>query len=108
VIERDASRNGLGAILLQQGRPIPYFSKALSDENLTKLAYEKELMAVALVIQHWWPYILGRWFKVCTDKKNLKQLLLQWITTMDKQNWAAKRVLCLECMMWVKAPKIKK
>jgi hypothetical protein len=59
VIEHDASRNGLGGILLQQGRPIPYFSKALSDENLTK-AYEKELMAVALVSQHWWPYLLGR------------------------------------------------
>ncbi|MCI04135.1 RNA-directed DNA polymerase (Reverse transcriptase), partial [Trifolium medium] len=39
-IESDASGNGLGAILLQQGRPIAYFSKALGDRNLTKSAYE--------------------------------------------------------------------
>jgi hypothetical protein len=45
VIESDASGNGLRTILLQQGRPIAYFSKALDDRNLTKLAYEKELMA---------------------------------------------------------------
>jgi hypothetical protein len=90
VIESDASGNGLGAILLQQGRPIAYFSKALGDRNLTKSAYEKELMAVALSIQHWRPYLLGRKFTVCTDQKSLKQLLLQRITTMDQQNWAAK------------------
>lgn len=63
-IESDASGNGLGAILLQKGRPIAYFSKALGDRNLAKSAYEKELMAVALAIQHWRPYLLGRKFSV--------------------------------------------
>lgn len=58
-IESDASGNGLGAILLQNGRLIAYFSKALGDRNLTKSAYEKELMAVALSIQHWRPYLMG-------------------------------------------------
>lgn len=89
-IESDASGNGLGAILLQKGRPIAYFSKALGERNLAKSAYEKELMAVALAIQHWQPYLLGRKFTVCTGQKSLKQLLLQRVTTMDQQNWAAK------------------
>lgn len=69
VIERDASGNGLGAILLQNKCPIAYYSKALGDQNLTKSAYEKELMPVALSIQHWRPYLLGCKFTVCTDKK---------------------------------------
>lgn len=59
VIERDASGNGLGAILLQNKCPIAYYSKALGDQNLTKSAYEKELMPVALSIQHWRPYLMG-------------------------------------------------
>lgn len=67
IIESDASGLGLGAILIQAGRPIAYFSKALGDRNLTKSAYEKELMAVALAIQHWRPYLLGRKFVVRTN-----------------------------------------
>ncbi|GAU42300.1 hypothetical protein TSUD_136860 [Trifolium subterraneum] len=71
-------------------RPIAYYSKALGMRNLTKSAYEKELMAVVLAIQHWRPYLLGRRFTVSTDQKSLKQLLQQRIVTAEQQNWTAK------------------
>ncbi|MCI27282.1 RNA-directed DNA polymerase (Reverse transcriptase), partial [Trifolium medium] len=81
---------GIGAILMQEKRPIAYYSKAFGMRNLTKSAYEKELMDVVLVIQHWHPYLLGRRFTVSTDQKSLKRLLQQRIVTAEQQNWTAK------------------
>ncbi|KAI5418586.1 hypothetical protein KIW84_042997, partial [Lathyrus oleraceus] len=72
-------------------KPIAYFSKALSIiNNLSKSAYEKELMALVLAVQHWRPYLLGRKFVVYSDQKSLRHLLQQRITTADQQNWIAK------------------
>ncbi|KAI5436888.1 hypothetical protein KIW84_023128 [Lathyrus oleraceus] len=75
---------------MQEKRPIALFSEALGGKNLAKSAYERELMAVALAIQHWRPYLIGRHFTVTTDQKSLKQLWQQKITTPGQQNWATK------------------
>ena len=73
-----------------QQLPIAYFSKALSDRNLAKSAYERETMALVLALQHWRTYLLGTRFTVYTDKKSLRFLHQQRITNPDQQNWVAK------------------
>ena len=90
-IECDGSSFKIGAALMQNHHPIPYFSKGLFDRNLLKLAYEREIMALALVVQHWRPYLLSREFKVFfSGQKSLRYLLHQHITIPDQLNWGAK------------------
>lgn len=42
IIETDASRVGIGVVLMQQGHPIAFLSKALSPRNLLLSTYERE------------------------------------------------------------------
>jgi hypothetical protein len=90
VIECDASGLGIGAVLMQQRRPIAYLSKALKGKALHMSTYEKELYALVTAIQKWRPYLLGQPFIVRTDQQSLKYLLEQKVGTTLQQKWITK------------------
>ncbi|KAD3640876.1 hypothetical protein E3N88_30099 [Mikania micrantha] len=65
--QQTQTQRGIGVVLMQQNKPIAFISKGLRDKNLAKSAYEREMMALVLAIQHWQPYLLGTRFIVCSS-----------------------------------------
>jgi len=90
IIECDASGTGLGAVLMQEGQPIAFFSQALKGRALFYSTYEKELLSLVTAVQRWRPYLLGQAFKVRTDHQSLKFLLEQKVGTVSQQRWITK------------------
>ncbi|XP_026398913.1 uncharacterized protein LOC113294751 [Papaver somniferum] len=55
-IETDACDTGVGAVLMQNKRPIAYFSKVMGTIFLPMSTYEKELLAIVMAVTKWRPY----------------------------------------------------
>ena len=46
IVETDACNTGIGAVLMQEGHPICYISRALGPRQQALSVYKKELMAI--------------------------------------------------------------
>ena len=56
-VETDACQDGIGAVLMQKGQPIAYLSKALGEKHTSLSIYEKEFLALIMVVERWRHYL---------------------------------------------------
>ncbi|KAK1600861.1 hypothetical protein QYE76_017948, partial [Lolium multiflorum] len=68
---------GIGGVLMQEGRPIAYFSEKLSGAKLNYPIYDKELYALIRVLEVWQHYLWPKEFIIHSDHEALKYLKAQ-------------------------------
>lgn len=75
VLETEASRKGIGAVLMQDKHPITYLSKALGPKQQALFVYKRELFAIVYAVQKWSTYLAHAPFIIKIDQKSIKHIL---------------------------------
>jgi hypothetical protein len=86
-IKCDASGIGIGAVLMQDRRPIAFFSEKLSGASLKYPTYDKELYALVRALETWQHYLWPREFVIHTDHESLKHLKGQGKLNQRHARW---------------------
>ena len=68
-IQCDASQDGLGCVLLQNGQPVAFASKTTTETEKRYAQNEKECLAIVYACKKFKQYILGKSTKIETDHK---------------------------------------
>lgn len=90
IVKTDVSRQGIGDVLMQQGHPIAFISRALSLRHAALSVYDRELLAIVHVVTKWSQYLLGQKVIIRTDQRVFKFLMEQKVHTNSKLMWLTK------------------
>ncbi|KAL0541846.1 hypothetical protein IC582_021914 [Cucumis melo] len=87
VIYCDASRLGLGCVLMQDGNVIAYALRQLKERECNYPTHDLELAAVVLALKIWRHYLFGEKCHIFTDHKRLKYIFDQKELNLRQRRW---------------------
>jgi hypothetical protein len=83
----DASRQGLGCVLMQEGHVIAYASRQFRKHELNYPTQDLELAVVVYALKIWRHYIMGTICQVYTNHKSLKYIFTQKDLNLRQRRW---------------------
>ncbi|GJS65452.1 putative reverse transcriptase domain-containing protein, partial [Tanacetum coccineum] len=83
----DASKKGLGVVLMQKEKVIAYASRQLKIHEKNYTTNDLELGAVVFALKIWRHYLYGTKCTVFTDHKSLQHILNQKELNMRQRRW---------------------
>ena len=87
VVYCDASKIGLGCVLMQRGRVIAYASRQLKEHEKNYPTHDLELAAIIFALRIWRHYLFGTRCQIYFDHKSLKYLFDQKELNMRQTRW---------------------
>ena len=87
IVYCDASRAGLGCVLMKSGRLVAYGSRQLKNHKKNYPIHDMELDVVIFALKIWRHYLYGEQFEVYSDHKSLKYILTQRDLNMRQRKW---------------------
>jgi ribonuclease HI len=86
-IHCDASRQGLGCVLMQDGHVVAYASRQLRKHEEKYLTHDLEIAAIVHALKIWRHYIIGKRCEVYSDHKSLKYIFTQLYLNLRQWRW---------------------
>jgi hypothetical protein len=87
VVFCDASLQGLGCVLMQDGHVVAYASRQLKPHEHNYPTHDLELAAVVYALKQWRPYLFGNRCEIFSDHKSLKYLFTQPDLNLRQRRW---------------------
>ena len=87
IVYCDASRAGLGCVLMQSRRVVAYGSRQLKNHEQNYPTHDMELAAVVFALKIWCHYLYGEEFEVYSDHKSLKYIFTQRDFNIRQRRW---------------------
>ena len=87
VIFSDASLNGLGCVLMQEGKVVAHASRQLKPHERNYPTHDLELAAIVFALKIWRHYLYGEKCFIYTDHKSLKYLPSQRELNLRQRRW---------------------
>ena len=87
IVYCDASRQGLGCVLMQHENVIAYASRQLKKHEQNYPTHDLELAAVVFALRIWRHYLYGVPCKIFIDHKSLQYLFTQKELNMRHKRW---------------------
>ncbi|XP_041017941.1 uncharacterized protein LOC121260164 [Juglans microcarpa x Juglans regia] len=87
VVFSDASKFGLGCVLMQEGRVVAYASRQLKDHEKNYPTHDLELVVVVFALKIWRYYLYGETCEIYIDHKSLKHIFSQKSLNMRQRRW---------------------
>ena len=74
-VECDATRNTIGAVLSQEGKPVAFFIEKLNDAKRKYYVYDQKFYAIVQALKKWRHYLMPKKFVLYIDHKALQYLV---------------------------------